>query len=109
MISKELLGEVLGIPLANTNPVLVGSRPHRLVQYREVGGKPEIINVYELAHICLVHFSQPCIGYEFVFTPYRLCIVNNNEVVYDVMYEPRYDVHILFKACQWILDNKGTK
>ena len=66
-----------------------------------------MMNVITQYELIFIHFSQHCIGYEFVVTPYRLCIVKNNEVIYDVMYEPKYNVHVIFKACQWILDNKG--
>lgn len=72
---------------------------------------------------CIYHFSNKCKewaenkGY-IIFSKNKECLIYSIEEVYDVIeclnqyedyFEADTECEAIFKACEWILDNKETK
>lgn len=120
MISEELLSEVLayGVML----------KPHKeenneiwfeyeeKTEYSTVWSN-ENINVYELAHKCkkwaydLNYILSSNIHKDFKFTELHNtkahCIVDGiNMLTYREFFEAETEPEAIFKACQWVLENK---
>ena len=119
MISKELLSEVLN-DYTITN---VGKKPDNndMLYYvfitsngQYTDNDVEYINVYSLAHKCKEWAYMR--GYEIYTSPYsvELSLVNKTKMNGKrCLYRDTADVNSfsitskhIFKACQWILDNK---
>ena len=109
IISKELLSEVLGFKIDNC--WVDGSN----VEWIKDG--MSYINIYELAHKC----KEWAIDKDFIieteyegkqkaFGSYCICrIFYDGDKIYDNYSECEYyqkEPEAIFKACQWILDNK---
>lgn len=114
-ISKELLREVLGykvynyalksenIKLNKITTSSLGSEPQTI-------GYEKDINIYELAHKCkewalkrgyiIKSFSSADKGYGIIEI-----LIGKDEVIDLKMADT--ETEAIFKACQWILDNKG--
>jgi hypothetical protein len=100
MISKELLSEVL--EKEDIEDIKVLGNWLTCKYY----GHNIKVNIHELAYKCIFHFSKAHLGYEFVIMSNKILIVKNENIIFEEVYEPRYDVNIIFKACEYILDNK---
>jgi len=114
VISKEVLGEVLGLKIWK----IVGCdfNTLRYCIYPNKGDDPSEytfpINIHDLAHKCIVYawnemydISPRVMGTEIVClkTGYQLHIVQREDLENPKLFDPRFT----FKACQWLLDNKG--
>lgn len=102
IISKELLGEVLGESIKSFQ-LDIGK--YIAYQTNDVGGYNDTINIYELAHKCKEWAYDN--GW---YIQERKCVSG----IYEYMAQSKglvvtpsfYDV---FDLCQHILDNKATK
>lgn len=128
MINKELLSAVLD------NEVPYQVKVHKIIiknnslnyfyNSKDSGGglfeANEYINIYELAYKCKEWALN--IGYSLESITNRSCIMGNNYEYYasvkihkatNSMIEHNIDedteTKAIFKACQWILDNKDNK
>ena len=108
MISKELLSEVLKQEtrfiryVANNTYEVHFEKPIRL--------KYIIINIYELAHKC----KEWAFANGYYLTIYNdaidVVLQSNCKILENVTNDTfMYDPNLVFKACQWILDNKEIK
>lgn len=118
IISKELLGEVLGIKTIMMNPILEpGNKVGYLVYgsqntLQEVKNNHKQINIYELAHKCkewakskefIIHSSPTQkIEYTAIAQHFNLNKFYYGQNQFYALSEPE----AIFKACQWILDQK---
>ena len=116
MISKELLSEVL--PFGDIDSLIsygLSSDGDILLQYEDID---EIVNIYELAHKC----KEWAFSYKFDFEIIRIKNVKNygkifvrvhtihtNQCNGKEFYPFDREPEAIFKACQWILDNKENK
>ena len=112
MISKELLNEVLGYKASYIQ--IVGTK---LCFSCHIKGGSNI-NIYELAHKC----KEWAFSYKFDFEIIRIKNVKNygkifvrvhtihtNQCNGKEFYPFDREPEAIFKACQWILDNKENK
>ncbi len=112
MISKELLNEVLGYETSYIK--MVGTK---LCFSCHIKGGSNI-NIYELAHKC----KEWAFSYKFDFEIIRIKNVKNygkifirihtihtNQCNGKEFYPFDREPEAIFKACQWILDNKENK
>lgn len=123
MITKELLSEMLGCEIRS---IIVDK--NMIKYYGEVHliNEPASINIYELAHKCkewafetdgiqIIHARK--YGYGVGVVKYFSSIeVYNGHYLYDpsdelgtstqVSFETETEPEAIFKACQWILDNR---
>ena len=117
MISKELLNEVLGTKTIQMNPVL---EDNNMVGYLVYGSQDTItqirnnhkqINICELAYKCKewAYNDKSLCGYSIELKSYKseigcwLCELMSEDITFSGDTEP----DVIFKACQWILDNKS--
>ena len=127
MISKELLSVVLNKPLRNFNNYI---KRNDLVYDRVFhegceDGHKKIINIYELAHKCKEWaFEQ---GYELYSVKnysvrtsdavsrigmWLSIVMSNSKSSLEMKSKNIFadtEPEAIFKACQWILDNKDSK
>ena len=115
LLSEELLSEVLGIKNLVYEVSIGGTEIHYgCIKTGENG----FINIYELAHKC----KQWALNQEYYFSVYsfnfsgnteqehRIRLLKGNNIAYygnDSCSETEQEA--IFKACQWILENKGNK
>lgn len=123
VISKELFSEVLGDTIKKHDRTFVevvdsvksGKDMH--INYKRKDGiiALYIINIYELMHLMKLHFEHYKInlmsGYAYGFGGYCYDDNMSNDKYYRKL--PRVESKFastepeaIFKACQWILDNK---
>ncbi len=119
MISLELLTTVSGLEILDLCEIPLRKK-HNTIGFNykdiEIGNNYDEINIYELAHKC----KEWALSLGYVFSIYsfnfsfnteqehRVRLLIGNEVVYwgnDSCDET--EVEAIFKACQWILENKG--
>lgn len=119
IISKELISEVLGKEIVDFN-MLSHPENRTLLAYKPNSEKVgSIINIYELAHKCK-EWANSCgikgKNYQLLtslFPEYlggAYCEVwsgAHNQMDANLLANTEYEA--IFKACQWILDNKETK
>ena len=120
MISKELLSEVLDIKYSFKNIKLREYEPY-IQWYCDEVYKEHVysINVYELAHKCK----------EWALTKHKISLQstpieeNENEIYWSVilkLFNEEYEENLehiikdtepeaIFKACQWVLENKDIR
>lgn len=115
MISKELLNEVLGYEASYIQ--MVGTK---LCFSCHIKGGSNI-NIYELANKCKEWAMQtPYIVDQLAINIDRICLPNKFKTRYWCVWLLRYrkvseefyadtEPEAIFKACQWILDNKEDK
>ena len=124
MISRELLSEVLGTKTIQMNPILENNN---MVGYLVYGSQDTItqirsnhkqINIYELAHKCKewasklgFHLTSHTISYEAVLSKgyCQTHHVHHIDRESDKPFRGLTEPEAIFKACQWILDNKEIK
>jgi hypothetical protein len=99
MISKELLSEVLKEPIQQVE-INYGDI---IYSYSCEAGR---INIYEFAHKCKQWAKNH--GYLLYSVP-DLCIVKTFNLEHCVDFGLDTEIESIFRACQWILDNKETK
>ena len=109
MISKELLSEVMECEIA------IVKKPYnkdteKYVYYDTVNGEEDAINIYELAH----KYKEWAFNNGYYLTIYNdaidVVLQSNCKVLENVTNDTfMYDQKLVFKACQWILDNKENK
>lgn len=112
MISKELLGEVLGYKVYNyilkdTNIKLNKITTSSLGSEPQIIGYDKGINIYELAFECKKWAYKNCneiISYTEGAEIYQTQLDEKIKTFYGDT-----EVEAIFKACQWILDNKESK
>lgn len=110
-ISTELLSEVLKLSVKKhsllnkqSNMINITYYPHDTLIYTDY--MP--INIYQLAHKCKVWALEQ--GYS-VMSRTRLfggwvCELMTDYGVEDIQFDADTEPEAVFKACQWILDNK---
>ena len=110
MVSKELLSEVLHV---NIDTIICNSE--KILWYGKNTIKAEVledfINIYELAHKCK----------EWAWNNHHITIRSgyaefgawsnfaHNSISFVSMDIPLTEPEAIFKACQWILDNKDNQ
>lgn len=113
MISRELLSEVLGTKTIQMNPILENNN---MVGYLVYGSQDTItqirsnhkqINIYELAHKCKEWALKK--GYILHSSLSTFTVMDKQDGI--SYYGNGFDnePEAIFKACQWILDNKEIK
>lgn len=118
-ISKKLLSEVLeynvyDYALKNTNVKLNKITTSTLCNEPRIIGYEKGINIYELAHKCKEWLLSK--GYSYLSGKDDIyergkgcvCSIGSTELLIKDFYA-NTEIEAIFKACQWILDNKGTK
>jgi hypothetical protein len=107
MISKELLSEVLNKPVTLLRVVEDGTDYLASIVYTEHGK----MNIYELAHKCkdwaLMHDFSIKSTYDFTHTCFASVYGLQRGSYFNVQADAEPEA--IFKACQWILDNKDSK
>ena len=101
-ISKELMGEIL-----NLNITYIEHCNNSIVYKISVYDREEEINIYELAHKCKEWAYEN--GYYLTIYNDAIDIIlqTNCKMVENITNGSyRYSPRLIFKACQWILDNK---
>lgn len=109
MISKELLESVLGFTSGNVFIKEIETKNNDIEYLCNVGGWT-LINIYELAHKC----KEWAYNNKYVLDCFSKCIEIRKQNEEDIIYIERgelfdnssHDISLVFKACQWILDNK---
>ena len=112
MISKELLSEVLNIPRLTVLKIQENNLEFEL--NRDYPVEPESINIYELANMCkewaILNSEYQLHGS--IFKPYEGSVafaydVHTRTGGYSQYYiESDTEHEAVFKACQWILEQK---
>lgn len=103
MISKELLREVMGIHIAHCSECKADSD----LFYTDTDGG-HYINIYELAHKCKEK------AYSLGFDIYSdlngadVCHIGSNYSIAPFHHDVT-EIEAIFKACEWILENKEIK
>ena len=108
MISKELLSEVLEENFSSNKIEFEQSRG--VDSSRMVIDNWRTINIYELAHKCKEWAFKN--GYYLTIYNDAIDVVlqSNCKVLENVTNDTfMYDPNLVFKGCQWILDNKESK
>lgn len=115
MISKELLSEVLGCDCSSVYFEDTYNLIHYEYQYdvtwsEYIQYSKNVINIYELAHKCKelalkldYKLSSSMTDGRYDECVLRICM--GNELLFEASTEPE----VIFKACQWILDNKDKQ
>ena len=108
MISKELLSKVLGyeVEIRGFKDKYIPANFEYIVDMIDV----KTINIYELAHKC----KEWAYNQGYVLDCFSKCTEIRKKNEEDILYIERgelfddssYDISLVFKACQWILDNK---
>lgn len=114
IISKELLSEVFGVDITNIvtdnkkiRKSLNGGASENEIAFSH-SSRWHYINIYELAHKCKERAVKE--GYTLIEYPFAVELYNEKLVLRcckitdktTILYCPSR----VFKACQWILDNK---
>ena len=117
MISKELLSEVLEENISEVYKI--GSNPNfkqNTLLFKLYGcGELCNINIYELAHKCKEWASKQYYsvmsGWEMTHWggAYHVVLYKNPNSILFSMSTIETEPEAIFKACQWILDNKDIK
>ena len=112
MISKELLSEVFNRKVRTFTIIdNIAYYQYREIYYGGISGiDDEEINIYELAHKC----KEWAYNQGYVLDCFSKCTEIRKKNEEDILYIERgelfddssYDISLVFKACQWILDNK---
>ena len=116
MISKELLSDVLGEDVSGVS--IIGNVVNYTIEDYETEEDGELvyvdigqnINTYELAHKCKEWAYKQGLIIEnfFAFGDARCRVYNTKwEEIYKCVMDTESEA--IFKACQWILDNKADK
>lgn len=102
MISKELLSEVLGTDLTSLGKVSLEDA--QLCLWDTLNDSPYMVwNIHELAHKCKEWAFNKMLFLSSGFdTDGAFCLDRMNVKSFIADTEPE----AIFKACQWILDNK---
>ena len=111
MISKELLSEVLKL-----NITYIERCNNSIIYKISVYDREEEVNIYELAYKCkewalengYVINSGATTSNDWCSTIYK--VIKENPYIKELSHTwEQTEVESIFKACQWILDNKGIK
>ena len=117
MISKELMSEITGIPDNAIESISIGKI---IVSVRKINGIVEEYNIYELAHKCKEWatfkngkniITERDISGVYSYIIFMIGITIHNEYLDDTTkilanFKADTEPEAIFKACQWILDNK---
>ena len=104
MVSKELLSEVFGWDIKFVNPRVNDNE----ISFVDYNGNVDSFNVYYVAHKC----KEWALGKGYTLsTSYQgVCYINltieNNIYKYDKKITMETEPEAIFKACQWIYNNK---
>lgn len=114
MISERLLSEVLGIPIGCIGAIkldenYIGYEEYLYEDKFDEERTLEYINIHELAHKCKEYFYDDYIFdeacYDIKVT--KIEAFTEPKLVYEEYWMGTpYDITELFRACQWILENK---
>ena len=116
MISKELLSEVLGIGVYQS--IRKDEYAYNDIKLNIINTELlyDYVNIYELAHKCkewalengYVINSGATTSNDWCSTIYK--VIKENPYIKELSHTwEQTEVESIFKACQWILDNKGNK
>jgi len=109
MISKELLGKVLGGEVSEIDDNMPNEYSDDVLYI--IDGHQTTINIYELAHKCK-EWAANLQGKRYqLYSGFNrnnaLCEVYSGAIKQtDNEFESETEPEAIFKACQWILDNK---
>ena len=103
MISTELLGEVVigSYPQDDRVPDLIRNE---IQWFNSVDWEYQRLNMYELTHKCKEWALEN--GYELYSSSIGICDIFNNDFENKGAHIAGTEPEAIFKACQWILDNK---
>ena len=106
MISKELLSEVLNQIIESVHK----PKDSNKINYTVSFGGYWSINIYELAHMCK-EWAEKQTHYEFVVYAGDVYLTDQGlggegGFYCEELFEADTEPEAIFKACQWILDNK---
>ena len=108
MISKELLGVVLSnYGITDVYPSYDESDVMTAVGY-EIEEIVFEINIYELANLCkewAFRDEYSCMSRPRLFGGW-ICELMSGYGVEDIQFDETTEPEAIFKACQWVLDNK---
>lgn len=106
IISRELLGEVLGCDVLDVDCGVLGSE---LFYNHSIGG--ECINIHELVHKCKewIIKQKEVLLYEIRFLPVTKeieveLVIHGSSDDFCVDFSSSNETDSIFKACQWILE-----
>ena len=105
MISKELLSEVLGGEVIQLNNISEVYGVHYEIQKMD-GIKLQNINIHELAHKCKEWANSQGYGLSVHTSEISGYIVEINYAFDITDFHNTSEPEAIFKACQWVLDNK---
>ena len=114
VISKELLSKVLGLKVWKVLECDTNTLRYCICPNKDADPSEYIfsINIHELTHKCIIYawgemydISPRVMGAVIYaqMTIYQLHIVQREDLENPKPFDPRFT----FKACQWLLDNKG--
>lgn len=108
MISKELLSEVLEEEVLSVRPYISDDPFYKnIIMWECRKNTYDIINIYELAHKC----KEWAFNNGYYLTIYNdavdIILQTNCKLIENITDDSfKYSPMLVFKACQWILDNK---
>lgn len=109
MISKELLSEVLGIEVISVQVISITVHyAYKNVEDKEIIDK---LNIHYVAHKCKEwarHNKFRLVGWYRIgkSKDYKIDVHNHDMCIYES--SSKTEPEAIFKACQWILDNKDV-
>lgn len=114
MISKELLGEVLNKEVSIWDKYEIKGNVLEIGIHLPSGGRfYKEVNIYELAHKCKewAYENNYYIYSIFTFAGEGSAYITKDENISKHLssFSGDYEPEAIFKACQWILDNKESK
>ncbi len=113
-ISKKLLSEVLGL-IKITHMKTIENKVYISTYLGEPIKWNHIYNIHELAHKCKIWaISNGYILFSSAYKEAGLCLIieDSSSVTIDdatVSVKQKTEPEAIFKACEWILDNKKDK
>ena len=108
MISKELLSEVLHKDIYNNKILEFGYRNKSTIWVRTTMANDFVINIYELAH----KYKEWAWSLNFDLQVKRhkndafYCVIDERNITFHKSKWGVNEQETIFKACQWIFDNK---
>ena len=118
IISKELLSEVLGINVMSEIREDDLCEDNILIYwdfFEKRGNEGRNINIYELAHKCkewAYRYGCEIASYKIQDSSEYRCLIGHNTINFNSKKSGYYadtEPGAIFKACQWVLDNKDKQ
>ena len=111
IISKELLSEVLGVKISSKYGVIgkdvKDNRFYYLLEgYKHIHSDAQEINIHELAYKCKEWAWEQGYVINSHYAKDDCYARANNMVEFSIESKEKTEPEAVFKACQWILENK---